>query len=140
MTLDPLCTRERVVIPPRATLTPAQKRAIWSREHGVCWWCVRQGRYGAEILVALEMAEFDHCIPRELNGSDAHAGIFPLHFVCHRAKTKLDRKQIAKAHAQEKLTRPKEPSKRPIKGRSGWPQGKRSIPQRADPWGYRGRG
>lgn len=59
----------------------------------------------------------DHDIPLALGGSDALTNWQLLCVPCHRAKTKLDVAQIAKAKRQAKLLKPREPSKRPLRSR-----------------------
>jgi hypothetical protein len=103
MTLNPLMTRERVVIPDRPTLTKAQKVAIWNRERGICWWC------GKPVAALGLSVEYDHKRPRELSADDDPSNLYPMHALgCHQRKTAEDRARITKAHRQEKLTRPKE--------------------------------
>lgn len=103
MSLNPLRLREPVIVPDRPPLTKAQKTAIWNRENGLCWYCLKPvAPEGSGVI-------YDHKTPRELNGSDALEGIFPIHTEpCNRAKTYgEDIPRIAKAKRQERLTRAK---------------------------------
>jgi hypothetical protein len=102
MTLNPLATRPRVEIPPRAALTKAQKTAIWNRENGLCVLC------GKPVPPEGPDVQFDHATPREINGDDSPEGIFAVHVACHQAKTSgHDAPLIAKVRRQEKLTKAK---------------------------------
>lgn len=124
MTLNPLCLRERVVVPDRPKPTKAQKVAAWNRENGVCWWC------GKPVAFDGPTVEYDHKLPRELSADDSADNLYPMHAKsCHERKTRdEDRKRITKAHHQEKLTRPR-------KGRSrlSHPTLKRTIDGRVVP-------
>lgn len=122
MTHNPLMSRERVVIPPRPKPTKAEKTAAWNRENGVCWWC------GKPVPHDGPGVEYDHKIMRAMSADDSVANLFPMHArPCHLEKTgDLDAPWLAGTKRQEKLTRAKEPSKRP-------------FPKRADPWGKRWR-
>lgn len=108
MTINPLRTREPVEIPDRPTLTKPQKTAIWNRENGLCWYCLKPvAPLGPDVI-------YDHKTPRALNGLDDLDGIFPIHTrPCNERKTygadgeTGDISRIAKAKRQEKLTAPK---------------------------------
>jgi hypothetical protein len=106
MTLNPLRSREPVIVPERPSLSKAQKVAIWNRENGICWWCGKPvAALGPDVI-------YDHKTPRGLNGSDAPEGIFPIHTrPCNEHKTHGktgDIARVAKAKRQGKLTMPKE--------------------------------
>jgi 5-methylcytosine-specific restriction endonuclease McrA len=104
VTINPLRTREAVVIPDRPTPTKAQKTAAWNRENGLCRWC---GKPVARDGVGVE---WDHWIVRANSGDDSADNLVPLHPPCHRAKTYGpggDRQQADKAKRQQKLTEPK---------------------------------
>jgi hypothetical protein len=110
MTINPLRTRERVVVPDRPTITRKQKFDAWNRENGLCWWC------GKPVAPEGLTVEYDHKSPRELSADDSPENIYPMHKArCHERKTlDEDRPRITKAHRQEKLTRPK------VKGAGGF--------------------
>lgn len=117
MTHNPLMSRERVIVPPRGTLTKTQKVAIWNAQNGLCPRCLKP--------VPLEGVgvEYDHDNPRELSADDSLGNLAAMHPACHSEKTTSeDVPRIAKAHRQERLTRAREPSRRP-------------FPKRVDPWG-----
>lgn len=118
MTHNPLMSRERVVVPDRPAPTKAQKTAAWNRENGICWWC------GKPVAASGPTVEYDHKQPRELSADDTVSNLYPMHTRgCHDRKTQdEDRPRITKAHHQERLTKVREPSRRP-------------FPQRVDPWG-----
>lgn len=113
MTLNPLKSRPPIEIPDRPTLTDKQKAAIWNRENGLCWYCLKPVAHKGEDVI------YDHKTPRALNGSDDLDGIFPIHAQpCNQRKTYgEDIPRIAKAKRQSKLTAPK-PRKR--SGFRGW--------------------
>lgn len=113
MTLNPLMSRERVIVPDRPQPTKAQKVTAWNRENGVCWWC------GRPVPQAGEGVQYDHKRPRELSADDTSENLFPMHAKpCHERKTlDEDRPRITKAHHQERLTRPKS---RKAGGFRGW--------------------
>lgn len=120
MTLNPLMSRERVVVPPRKALSKAEKIAAWNRENGICWWC------GKPVPPIGPDVDYDHKLPRELSANDDPSNQYPMHKRrCHERKTlDEDRPRITKAHRQEKLTRAKIRSSR-------------KIPAHINPWGYR---
>lgn len=118
MTINPLMTRERVVIPPRKPPTRAEKVAAWNRVNGICELC------GKPVALEGLGVEYDHEGMREITGDDSVANLRPVHERCHTAKTsEHDAPLIAKVRRQEKLTRPK------VK--------KHRWPKRKDAWGYR---
>jgi hypothetical protein len=128
LTINPLRTREPVIVPDRPALTKPQKVAIWNRENGICWYCLKPVAQDGQGVT------YDHKTPRALNGSDDPEGIFPIHTrPCNELKTNGktgDIARVAKAKRQEKLTRPKE------RKRSGFrqhPTLKRTIDGRVVP-------
>lgn len=105
MTINPLRSRVLIDVPERPTITKAQKIAIWNRENGLCWFCLKPvPPLGPDVI-------YDHKTPRALNGSDDPAGIFPIHSSpCNERKTHGktgDIARVAKAKRQAKLTAPK---------------------------------
>lgn len=102
MTINPLMTRERVVVPDRPALTKAQKVAIWNSQNGLCPRCLKP------VPLEGQTVQYDHDVPRELSADDSLGNLFAMHTRCHADKTQTeDRPRITKAHRQEKLTRPK---------------------------------
>jgi 5-methylcytosine-specific restriction protein A len=102
MTINPIMTRERVVIPPRKPLSKAEKVACWNASNGLCGLC------GKPVPLDGPEVDYDHEIPRALTGDDSWQGQRPTHFRCHDVKTATqDIPRIAKAKRQEKLTRAK---------------------------------
>ena len=103
MTINPLRSREPVVIPDRPAPTKTQKTAAWNARNGLCWWCGKPvARDGLDV-------EWDHELPRELSADDSAENLAPLHVKCHAQKTSgEDRPRIDKARRQRKLTEPKE--------------------------------
>jgi hypothetical protein len=79
---NPLRSRPPVEIPDRPSITKAQKTAIWNRENGICWYCLKPvAALGPDVI-------YDHKTPRALNGSDDLDGIFPIHArPCNERKT-----------------------------------------------------
>lgn len=104
MTINPLRTRERVVIPDRPQPTKAQKTEAWNAVNGICWWCGKPvARDGLDV-------RWDHTQARGLTGDDSTGNLAPLHVKCHDAKTHGpagDIATVAHAKRQEKLTEPK---------------------------------
>lgn len=102
MTLNPLMSRERVVIPDRPTLTKAQRIAVWNRENGLCNLC------GKPVPPSGPDVRYDHADMRAISGNDDLANIFATHERCHAVKTgEHDAPRMAKVRGQEKLTRAK---------------------------------
>lgn len=119
MTINPLMTRERLIVPDRPKLTKAQKVEAWNRENGICWWC------GKPVAFEGLSVNYDHKLPRELSADDSADNLYPMHAKrCHERKTlDEDRPRITGAHHQEKLTKAK------VK--------KHRWPKRKDAWGFR---
>jgi hypothetical protein len=102
MTINPLMTRERVVIPDRPTPSKAVKIRVWNRENGICYLC------GKPVPHEGPTVRYDHREMREVTADDSDANLYPTHERCHAEKTaKRDAPRIAKVRRQEKLTRPK---------------------------------
>jgi 5-methylcytosine-specific restriction endonuclease McrA len=112
MTINPLMTRERVVIPPRKAPTKAEKAQAWNAVNGLCWWC------GKPVPPEGPDVEYDHDIPRAQTGDDSVERLAPLHVHCHAKKTNGkggDNSRTAEAKRQEKLTQARKRSPRGIK-------------------------
>lgn len=106
MTINPLMTRERVVIPTRKAPTRKEKIAAWNRVNGVCERC------GKPVALEGASVQYDHEDMREITGDDTVENLRPLHVKCHSDKTaNEDIPLIAKVRRQENLTRPKVKSK-----------------------------
>jgi 5-methylcytosine-specific restriction endonuclease McrA len=102
VTINPLCTRPRVVIPPRKAPTKAEKVAAWNAVNGLCELC------GKPVALEGLDVEYDHRDMREITGDDTVDNLRPTHVQCHRDKTsEHDAPLIAKVRRQEALTRPK---------------------------------
>lgn len=104
----------------RKYLTEAQKREVRERQQNCCAMCGK----GLEFAVRTTGAtQFDHIIPLALNGSNDLDNFQALCRACHvNEKTRLDRKNIAKAkRCEAKLTvgkpRPRKKWSRPIQSR-----------------------
>ncbi len=69
-----------------------RRRAAFLLEHGsICYWC------GEAILD--DLWDDEHVLARELGGTDDMDNRRPIHRLpCHKAKTALDRKLIAKGN------------------------------------------
>jgi hypothetical protein len=120
VTINPLCTRDRVVIPDRPQPTKAQKTRVWNRENGLCYLCLKP------VPPEGEGVRYDHREMREITGDDTDANLFPTHTACHTRKTsEHDAPRIAKVRRQEAMTKAK------VK-RKG-----RKIAAHVNPWGYR---
>lgn len=106
MIYNPLMSRERVVVPPRGTLSRPQKVAIWNAQNGLCPRCLKP------VPLEGQGVEYDHDNPRELSADDSLGNLAAMHPRCHSEKTHTeDRPRIDKAHRQEKLTRAREPKR-----------------------------
>lgn len=103
MTLNPLMTRERVVIPPRKAPTKAERVAAWNREGGLCYLC------GKPVAIDGLGVEWDHKDGRAVSGDDSAENLAPVHpQPCHKVKSAtVDTPRAAKAKRQEKLTKAK---------------------------------
>lgn len=105
MTLNPLRSREPVVVPERRAPTKAEKVAAYNAANGLCTWC------GKPVAAGGLDVRWDHDSPRGISADDSAANLRPLHVRCHDEKTNGADGDIAKvAHVkrQERLTRPKE--------------------------------
>lgn len=78
-----------VPIPPRKSLTRAQRVRIFDDARGVCDIC------GLSIHVG-EPWQVEHPIPRAMGGSDDQSDLRPVHVGCHGPKTARDARSIAK--------------------------------------------
>jgi 5-methylcytosine-specific restriction endonuclease McrA len=113
VTINPLSTRERVIVPDRPKPTKSQKAEAWNAANGVCWWC------GKPVAPDGLTVEWDHDIPRGISADDSASNLRPLHPDCHDAKTHGktgDIATVAKAKRQEKLTRARVKSARGFRG------------------------
>jgi 5-methylcytosine-specific restriction protein A len=122
MTLNPLMTRERVVIPPRKAPTKAEKTAAWNAANGLCELCLKPvPPEGPDV-------EYDHRDMREITGDDSVSNLRPLHKRCHAEKTaKHDAPLMAKVRGQERLTKAR---KRSSRGFRSWRKFSGEIVQR----------
>lgn len=119
--IDPLCTRERVEIEKRKALTRREVIDLAVAQMGLCG-C----GCGVKLDAIREGVIDEHVQPLGLNGPNAMPNRSLWRRPCSAAKTKGDIATIAKAKRQEKLTRPKEPSDRPIPARPDpWPKGRK---------------
>lgn len=88
-----LAKREKVEATPRKSMTPARRARALARFGGKCSYP------GCGITDSLQI---DHTIPLELGGADEDHNLAPLCVSCHRRKTALDVKMIAKARRLRK--------------------------------------
>jgi 5-methylcytosine-specific restriction protein A len=110
--LNPLMSRERVVVADRPSLSKTAKARIWTAGNGLCALC------GKPVPPDGPGVQFDHDTARELGGSDDESNLRAVHTRCHAAKTAgEDIPRIAKARRQEKLTKAKVQKRG---GFSGW--------------------
>lgn len=75
----------------RRRMTPKRRAEIFAAHDGLCHIC--EGK----IDGAREGWEVEHVIPLEISRDDSDANLAPAHTTCHRAKTKADARDIAKA-------------------------------------------
>lgn len=80
---------------PRRRFTDLQRVAFFNAHKGICYLCSQK------IDGTREKWEIEHIIPREIMGTDADKddNLALAHADCHRAKTAIDRKAIAKSNA-----------------------------------------
>jgi 5-methylcytosine-specific restriction protein A len=111
MTLNPLMTRQRVVIPPRKAPTKAEKTAAWNAANGLCELCLKPvPPEGPDV-------QYDHRDMREITGDDSVGNLRPVHVACHAVKTaQHDAPLIAKIRRQEKLTQARKTTRRGFRG------------------------
>lgn len=102
--------RERVIIPPRPPISPATRARVLQRFGHRC------ARPGCGVGDGLEV---DHILCRELGGADHESNYEPLCNAHHKAKTRNDRRMIAKAHRLERAEDPetRRRTKRPMVSR-----------------------
>ncbi len=89
-----------VEIPDRKSLTPKQRLEVLVAFNGRCAKC-REKISGA--------FEVDHVKARGLGGLNDPQNYEPLCVTCHKTKTRVDVKSIAKAKAQTKACVPRDP-------------------------------
>lgn len=124
MTHNPLRSKPMVIIPDRPKPTKAQKTAAWSRENGICYWCLKP------VAAAGNGIEYDHKLKRGVSADDSEANLFPMHVRCHREKTDgPDAKLQTKVRGQERTTEAKRQTSR---GFRGWRNFKGEIVWRDD--------
>ena len=73
----------------RRHISRSRKLAIHEAHNGICHWC--------KAPVELAESEFDHVVPFALGGADEDENLGPVHYACHKEKTKGDVGIIAKA-------------------------------------------
>ncbi len=103
----------------------AKQRAVFLDMHNArCCWC--------GDAITDDAWDVEHELARELGGSDEPDNLRPIHRdPCHRAKTAIDIKAIAKSNRIRRANGPAEQRKKkqPIRTRATkWP--KRSFPKR----------
>lgn len=105
----------RLVPEKRKTFSRSIRQAILERQEGLCAACEERifGKF-----------DVDHIRALELGGSNDLPNLVALHPDCHRTKTKLDVRSIAKCKRIEKreVEGPPEPQ---IKSRNEWPKGQK---------------
>lgn len=107
-----MLARELLDGTPRGHVSQALKRRVWEAADGLCMWC------DGEVPVAGPEVDYDHRIPLALGGADDETNLAPIHRrPCHKEKTVLDVRMIAKAKRQRRLIAERRKSKRPIQGR-----------------------
>jgi hypothetical protein len=114
----------------RRRFTPDQRKAFLIAHGCKCYWCL-------EPIAEDEPFDIEHVIARELmEGKDADAddNLRPIHThpkPCHKSKTALDRKLIAKSNRIRRQANPetRRTTRHPIRSRkAAWP--KRPFPKR----------
>lgn len=93
----------------RKRLSTRQRAEIFNAHAGTCSLC--NGR-----IQAGEAWELEHTIPLAMGGADDPENLTPVHVKCHRAKTRGDVADIAKAKRREARHRGFWKAKRPMPG------------------------
>ena len=100
--------------PKRKSISKKKRIEIFLAHGGICWIC--KLKIGAD-----EPFDIDHQIARELmgEGADEDYNLAPAHKPCHKAKTKVDVKAIAKSNRIRRAIDPetRKKSKKPIVSR-----------------------
>lgn len=78
-----------VIIPPRRSLTRAQRVCMFDAHNGICVICETKIQVGQPWID-------EHINPREISADDSMENRGPAHVHCAREKTKSDVKLIAK--------------------------------------------
>lgn len=78
----------------RRNLSPKARLSIFLASGGICHLCGRKIEPG-------EGWELEHVIPLAMGGEDAPANMQPAHAKCHKAKTRDDVGNIARAKRRE---------------------------------------
>lgn len=110
-------------VTPRKPLKSAQRLAFLLAHDSQCYWCIKP--------ISDDLWDDEHVLARELGGSDDMDNRKPIHRLpCHKAKTALDRKLIAKSNRIRKKISGLDPitrkPKQPIRSR-GFQQGSRPF-------------
>lgn len=117
----------------RRKFTAEQRRAFLELHGCRCYWC-------GEPILPDQPFDIEHVIARELmpgKDADADENLKPIHAhpaPCHKAKTALDRKLIAKSNRIRRNANPetRRQTRHPIRSRkAAWP--KRPFPKRVKP-------
>lgn len=113
--------RSEVDATARKSISARQRRAIFERHGGICTFCM-------EPIDPNGPFEISHDVPLGLGGADDDTNRRPAHVACHRAQTRADLKQIAKAkrvgkkhRGEHKGPRRKIGGSRPILGSKNTP-------------------
>lgn len=99
----------------RKSLSKSGKVKLFKAHGGICHVCAGKIQVG-------EAWDADHVIPLEMGGEDGGENLKPAHVKCHRAKTRKDAGDIAKAKRREANNIGAKQSRNPMPGskRSGW--------------------
>lgn len=105
----------------RPSIGKSRRARIFLAHDGVCWLC--KAKIGPE-----EPWDADHCIARELGGSDEDDNLAPAHKHCHKVKSKEDVRLIAKGNrlirkngpVELRKVKPKIPSRPFPSSLGGW--------------------
>ena len=108
---------EPVVIGPRRVLTDAERMEIHERQDRRC--------PGCSVTLARVAVEYDHIDPHWISGNEDLSNFRALCVPCHKAKTKADKGDIAKAKRRQSMLVGAERKPSRLKSRNEWPKGKR---------------
>lgn len=105
-------------------MSKARRLRIWERDKGVCYMCELK-------VLAGEPWDVEHKVAWALTQDDSDANLAVAHAsdACHKAKTKVDVKTIAKAKAQGGETgqwaRRQKNGPKMRSGKPSWPKGRK---------------
>ena len=96
----------------RRQRTSLQRAKIFNAHNGICHIC------GGKIHVG-ESWDLEHIIPLDISGDDTDDNLAPAHVLCHKSKTRDDKKDIAKCNRVSAKHKGAWKSRNPLPGGKG---------------------